>query len=97
MHFYGLQPKLTYIYVCYAIIYECNYYFLLLQGYEQELQLREVSRSKLQRKGIQLMASKPRLTDDVSIKLESLNQQWHALQQHIAPSPLLARKANSSR
>ncbi|XP_030855608.1 A-kinase anchor protein 6 isoform X2 [Strongylocentrotus purpuratus] len=69
----------------------------MCKGYEQELQLREVSRSKLQRKGIQLMASKPRLTDDVSIKLESLNQQWHALQQHIAPSPLLARKANSSR
>nr|XP_054757987.1 uncharacterized protein LOC129264155 [Lytechinus pictus] len=67
------------------------------EGYEQELQLREVSRSKLQRKGIQLMASKPRIADDISTKLESLNQQWLALQQHIAPSPLLARKANTSR
>ncbi|XP_041468111.1 uncharacterized protein LOC121418356 isoform X2 [Lytechinus variegatus] len=68
----------------------------MCKGYEQELQLREVSRSKLQRKGIQLMASKPRLADDISTKLESLNQQWLALQQHIAPSPLLARKASTS-
>ena len=72
-------------------------FILIVQGYEQELQLREVSRSKLQRKGLQLMASRPSLVDEISSKLESLNQQWQALQQHIAPSPLLAPKANHTR
>lgn len=53
---------------------------LLLQGYEQELQLREVSRSKLQRKGLQLMSSNPNLAEQVRNRLESLNQRWKVLQ-----------------
>ncbi|XP_071507537.1 uncharacterized protein [Diadema antillarum] len=69
----------------------------MCKGYEQEMQLREVSRSKLQRKGLQLMASKPSLVEEVGAKLGALNQQWQALQQHIAPSPLLARKSSSTR
>ncbi|XP_071832314.1 uncharacterized protein [Apostichopus japonicus] len=52
----------------------------MCQGYEQELQLREVSRSKLQRKGLQLMSSNPNLAEQVRNRLESLNQRWKVLQ-----------------
>lgn len=72
----------------------------MCQGYEQELQLREVSRSKLQRKGLQLMSSNPNLAEQVRYRLESLNQRWQSLQSKllapIKPKNNKKRKDSSS-
>ena len=58
---------------------------LFPQGYEQELQMREVSRSKLERKGHKLMAANPNQANEIANKLEVINQHWQALQARLNP------------
>ena len=56
------------------------------QGYTQELHLREVTRSKLNKKANRLLARRPSTSADVTSKLQSINQQWESLHARLAPT-----------
>ena len=57
-----------------------------LQGYTQELQVREVTRSKLNKKANHLLARRPSTSSEVTAKLQSINQQWSNLQARLTPT-----------
>ncbi|XP_033627943.1 uncharacterized protein LOC117290589 isoform X1 [Asterias rubens] len=56
------------------------------KGYTQELQMREVTRSKLNKKANHLLTRRPSTCLDVTAKLQSINQQWTNLQARLTPS-----------
>ena len=59
--------------------------------------MREVSRSKLERKGQKLIASNPNLANEIAYKLESINSHWQALQQRLNPQKVTTNKSSNQK